>query len=635
MPPHYIAPWRNRALTLGHSTRRLPVKALVSIAAPWTGAPKALRVLFSGDEMVSQYIIHDADTRDFSRAMSATYMLLPDERVFGNHTVLSLVGGDSTLGMSSMHGASSGSARFDKLTIDSEHYRARRGELRSLFSKVEAHVPQTAARMRAMYDRSLRLVDVWTAPPVPVVCVIGSGKPTMVGYLYREPWPKNMDEEPCPLGYEDGDVTVPVRSAETICRHWQQQKRCHSPLVTAQPTMYRGKNDECVDINYMHCRSANMESADTPRGGDHCTELHSRILHKNSLIDLVQSIAFNPRAFEPGHGVSLERVDEFVQVLAWLYNSAAQRLPQDAAFVAALAAAGFHAQSPSDAGASTRADEGAGADADTDADATLAALTSSLATLRARSTYEDILRALQRLTVAVRERVQHAISEASGSTERSSEAGGEDDARVADAGQRDGGGDAINVGGDAIASAVAAAVLGVADAMAPLLQASNAMGAALDGVSKARGRAANGRRASGAPSPSATADTAEAPPSTCAVGGATADAAVGMLGLPDCVDAYEAASFSSYRSATLDDEELRRSAADAKKRMRALRDAITHLEPPLHEMRSQVAWCEHHWNALTRLLGEPEPRPQDLELSKPDYESSLYGKMQGDDLLAS
>ena len=32
-------------------------------------------------------------------------------------------------------------------------------------------------------------------------------------FLYTEPWPKNMNEEPCVTQYEDGDGTVPLRSA--------------------------------------------------------------------------------------------------------------------------------------------------------------------------------------------------------------------------------------------------------------------------------------------------------------------------------------------------------------------------------------------------------------------------------------
>ena len=281
----------------------------------WTGSPKALRVLFSGDEMVSQYIISDADTRDFARQMSAAYMLLPDERVWGNHTVLSLVGGDAQLGVttlpryggvstSTLTGGSVGSAEgsdgtastLNQYLAGAENYRATRADLRALFSKVGAHAATAdAGRMRAAYDASLRLVDVWRAPPVPVVCVIAAGQPTNVGYLYREPWPRNMLETPCPLKYEDGDQTVPVRSVESVCRHWQQQKRCHSPLSTAQPTLYKGKTDECVEVVYMHCRSANMESADAPRGTEQCAELHSKILGKQPVIDLVQSLSLNPR----------------------------------------------------------------------------------------------------------------------------------------------------------------------------------------------------------------------------------------------------------------------------------------------------------------------------------------------------
>ena len=68
------------------------IKSLVSIAAPWGGSPQVLRVMFSGAEMVSRYIISDAETRDFARQMLGAYMLMPDERVWGNRTLLQLQG---------------------------------------------------------------------------------------------------------------------------------------------------------------------------------------------------------------------------------------------------------------------------------------------------------------------------------------------------------------------------------------------------------------------------------------------------------------------------------------------------------------------------------------------------------------
>ena len=36
--------------------------------------------MFSGAEMVSRFIISDAETRDFARKMLGAYMLMPDER---------------------------------------------------------------------------------------------------------------------------------------------------------------------------------------------------------------------------------------------------------------------------------------------------------------------------------------------------------------------------------------------------------------------------------------------------------------------------------------------------------------------------------------------------------------------------
>ena len=76
-----------------------------------------------------------------------------------------------------------------------------------------------------------RIVDIWKAPPIPVVCIAGAGSETHIEYGYREPWPRNMDEEPCPIRSEDGDSTVPLRSVESVCNLWQRQKRCRAPLA--------------------------------------------------------------------------------------------------------------------------------------------------------------------------------------------------------------------------------------------------------------------------------------------------------------------------------------------------------------------------------------------------------------------
>lgn len=168
-------------------------------------------MLFSGAEMVSRLIISDAETRDFARQMPAAYMLLPDERIFGNNTLLSLGTGDPA-------------ARED--------YKGTSADIESLLRKVEAHTGVETSGMARTYRQSLQWVDAWQAPPVPVVCVIGQGQPTHVSFGYCEGWPRSMREEPCVLRFEDGDTTVPVRSAESVCAHWQRQKRCLSPLST-------------------------------------------------------------------------------------------------------------------------------------------------------------------------------------------------------------------------------------------------------------------------------------------------------------------------------------------------------------------------------------------------------------------
>lgn len=54
------------------------VRSLVSIAAPWAGAPQVVRVLFSGAEMVSRFIISDHETRDFARQMPSVHPLRPE-----------------------------------------------------------------------------------------------------------------------------------------------------------------------------------------------------------------------------------------------------------------------------------------------------------------------------------------------------------------------------------------------------------------------------------------------------------------------------------------------------------------------------------------------------------------------------
>lgn len=659
--------------------------------------------------------------------MPAAYMLMPDERVWGNHTIMTMVGGDAELGVAPLPAAAAGAAATYTAAaaafglaplVGGEHYTGTTRDLRALFGKVEAHTSPNMAgsvpRMRASYDRSRRLVDIWRAPPIPVVCVIASGQPTHVGYLYREPWPKNMNEEPCPIRYEDGDATVPVRSGEAVCRHWQRQRKCHSPLSTAQPTMYRGKGGECVEITYLHCRAANFESIDYPKGTDQCTDLHSRILqkvyashhlplspvistcpHLNSavalpsltfarhclqvpLIDLVQSMATNPRAYEPGHSPSLEQLEELTTLIAWLHNSAASRLPHEEALAAALASADLiprpraPAELPSWAQWFNCWGFCAGSDATSEqvsksvepTDGPVALLTMSVAALRTREAYEGALHALEQLTaVAQRRAHKAAVVESKDGPTQIKDAGGEPPPGTV----------AISEA-DAADGEMAHALAAVSRALAPIFRATSALGAGLDVLMSACDPVrASTTAATDAPDPGsvraglrrewadaqgqeATADgtvpvpSEEGPsyiveesgnylveePTTCDAGDAHASEAAMELGVqaePQAASGTAAVwALMSRRleSGQSDGERQRRAEAEARRqRLCLLRRAIRHIEEPLHDMRSQVQWCAHHWDALARHLHEAEPLPEPTRLEASEYSSSLYGDMDG------
>jgi len=56
-----------------------------------------------------------------------------------------------------------------------------------------------------------------------------------------------MDEAPCVTRFEDGDQTVPVLSATSVCDYWQDARKCWSPLGTVHPTHFSSRRDKCVE----------------------------------------------------------------------------------------------------------------------------------------------------------------------------------------------------------------------------------------------------------------------------------------------------------------------------------------------------------------------------------------------------
>ena len=98
----------------------------------------------------------------------------------------------------------------------------------------------------------------------------------------------------------------------------------------------------------------------------------------------------------------------------------------------------------------------------------------------------------------------------------------------------------------------------------------------------------------------------------CAVGGGglAADACVGSTGLPDFDwSSFEAASHSSLRASKDSHREERKVAAEKRRAMCRLRDAIQTLDPDLQDLKSQVEYVELHWASLVERLQRPEPPP--------------------------
>ena len=148
--------------------------------------------MFSGAEMVSRFIISDAETRDFARQMLGAYMLMPDERVWGNRTLLQLQGdmrapatpaagvpGTAAAAAAAAvaaaaaaaaaavagGGGGKGAGEEKRGGEGEETYTGSREDLFALFAKVEAHAPTQG--MVEAYGQVLKLVDVWKAPPMP------------------------------------------------------------------------------------------------------------------------------------------------------------------------------------------------------------------------------------------------------------------------------------------------------------------------------------------------------------------------------------------------------------------------------------------------------------------------------------
>ena len=166
--------------------------------------------MFSGAEMVSRFIISDAETRDFARKMLGAYMLMPDERVWGNRTLLQLQGdmpapatpatgvpgtaAAAAAAAAAGGGGGKGAGEETRGGEGEETYTGSREDLFALFAKVEAHAPTQG--MVEAYGQVLKLVDVWQAPRMPYPH--SNPNPYPNPYAYPSPSPHVCQAPPIP-----------------------------------------------------------------------------------------------------------------------------------------------------------------------------------------------------------------------------------------------------------------------------------------------------------------------------------------------------------------------------------------------------------------------------------------------------
>jgi len=165
------------------------VANLISVATPWSGSPKALRAIISGDNFgieVTSWLplIDKMAVRPTLRRSGGTILMLP-ENAFYNNTVL---------------------VKTPKRTYSSSDFH-------QLFK--DLGTPITSE----IYDSLDGVVENIKAPQVPMHCLYGENFPTEDHYEYRDGW----DKDPIITNSQKGDGTVPEFSL-TRCKTFATQQ---------------------------------------------------------------------------------------------------------------------------------------------------------------------------------------------------------------------------------------------------------------------------------------------------------------------------------------------------------------------------------------------------------------------------
>ncbi|EFA76881.1 hypothetical protein PPL_09633 [Heterostelium album PN500] len=165
--------------TVSQAWRDKYIDTFIPIAAPWSGSPKAIRTLISGDNLGIPLVSGDR-VQNFAKESGGIIQLVPDPLVWSKETVFV-------------------STPYKNFTI---------AQTSSLFSTIG--LPITSK----IYD-GIQSVISGLKPHVPTHCIYGYGVPTEIYYKYN----KGFGDQPIIFETDLGDGTVPLSSLK-VCEKW-------------------------------------------------------------------------------------------------------------------------------------------------------------------------------------------------------------------------------------------------------------------------------------------------------------------------------------------------------------------------------------------------------------------------------
>lgn len=162
------------------------IRSFITLAAPWGGSVKTLRMLASGDN-VNILTMKALKARPVQRSMTSSAFLMPSDQFWNRSEVL--------------------------IQTPIRNYTV--ADYKQFFADLNYNDGYL------MREDTENLVNPLRSPNVEVHCLYGTGFPTAGSYIYSEgQWP---DEQPKPL-YDDGDRTVNIRSLQG-CLPWKRLQR--------------------------------------------------------------------------------------------------------------------------------------------------------------------------------------------------------------------------------------------------------------------------------------------------------------------------------------------------------------------------------------------------------------------------